>query len=305
MKKNIILLLSFLLVTFISGYGQIKRTVTTKKRGEIQKDLTVSFKERWAFRTNAVDWFLLTPNIAFEFDLSDSIYNRWTVGGGVKFNDFFNKTDFSSRLVYNVMDFRLEGRRYFKSTHTWAGRYRLNRDGSTKAWWRTYYVGPYIGYEKYSIKLFQNGYVGNMISGGVTAGFNIPLYQCRNSGAIDLDFGLSIGAALVDYEKWKEQPLGGYAIVSTEKRFLPYPILNDIRVAFVYRFKSVRNKYKEFDQEKIKNKQTQRMLQQRAYEDKRQKDSLRNDSILTSKLKLKKLKKDKKRVKNDSIALYK
>ena len=302
MKKNIILLLSFLLVVFISGYGQIKRTVTTKKRGEIQKDLTVSFKERWAFRTNAVDWVLLTPNIAIEFDLSDSIYSRWTLGGEFRLNNFFNKTDFSSRLVYNVMDFRLEGRRYFKSTHTWAGRYRLNKNGSTKAWWRTYYVGPYISYEKYSIKLFQSGYAGNMMSGGVAAGFNIPLYQCRNAGAIDLDFGLSIGAALVDYETWKEQPSGEYAIASTEKRFLPYPVLNNIRVAFVYRFKSIRNKYKEFDHEKIKHKQTQRMLQQRAYEDKRQRDSLRNDSILASKLKLKKLKKENKRAKSDSIA---
>ena len=46
------------------------------------QDTIVDFKDRWSFRTNAVDWLLTVPNVAVEFDVSNSVYNKWTLGAG-------------------------------------------------------------------------------------------------------------------------------------------------------------------------------------------------------------------------------
>ena len=40
------------------------------KRQTINPDSVLTLKNRWAFRTNAIDWIAMLPNVAVEFDLS-------------------------------------------------------------------------------------------------------------------------------------------------------------------------------------------------------------------------------------------
>ena len=60
--------------------------ISTHVYAQAEKDntTTIPAKERWAFETNAVDWLLLTPNVGVEFDLSNSIKNRWVIGAKIK-----------------------------------------------------------------------------------------------------------------------------------------------------------------------------------------------------------------------------
>lgn len=97
----------------------------------------ISFAERWAFKTNAVDWVLTTPNIGVEFDLSDKVYNKWTLGAQVKWNGGSNQ-DFDATLDYKMLDGRLELRRYWRTG--------LKGGSDSKRlpkFWRAYYWGIY------------------------------------------------------------------------------------------------------------------------------------------------------------------
>ena len=41
-----------------------------------------------------------------------------------------------------------------------------------------------------------------MFHAGLTGGWQLPVYKCKQ-GAIDLDLGLSVGAAYAEYDKYK------------------------------------------------------------------------------------------------------
>lgn len=46
-----------------------------RKKAVENKDSIMPFKSRWAFKTNAVEWLVLLPNVTAEFDLFGSPYN--------------------------------------------------------------------------------------------------------------------------------------------------------------------------------------------------------------------------------------
>lgn len=268
MKKSWLILFCF--ISLNSGI-KAQETYTTKKL-KSEKETKISFSDRWSIRTNAIDWVTTVPNVAVEFDVSNSVYNRWALGAGFKFNYIPRSTDFSSRFTYKIGDARLEARRYFRSYQMFP--YRSgNTRRSNKGWWRAYYVGPYVSYTRYAVQLADPTYKGKALSVGLTGGYNIPLYETRYGGSVDLDLGLSVGALYLDHLKKKD------GVYEVESRVLPYPMLTDLRVGFVYRWRSVRKKYVSLNEEKILQRHTERMMKEKQRLEKKYQDSLRLDSV--------------------------
>ena len=62
-------------------------------------------------------------------------------------------------------------------------------------------IGFYAGYSKFA-GAWSKGIAGDMFHAGLTGGWQLPVYKCKQ-GAIDLDLGLSVGAAYAEYDKYK------------------------------------------------------------------------------------------------------
>lgn len=270
MKKQWLLLFCVILFN-ISFDAKAQESYISYKKKSI-KEKTLPFSDRWSIRTNAVDWITTVPNIAVEFDVSDSVYNRWALGAGFKFNYVPQKTDFSARFTYKIAEARLEARKYFRAYQMFPYRSKSQKQGN-KGWWRAYYVGPYVSYTYYAMQFADPTYKGKSVSAGITGGYNVPLYETRNGGAIDLDIGLSIGVLYVDHLKMKD------GVSENIARILPYPMLTDLRLGFVYRWRSVRKKYVELNEEKILQRHTERMMKEKLRLDRKYQDSLRQDSV--------------------------
>lgn len=276
MGKFLFILFCFV---FFNFYIVAQNTYTTRKVRSV-KEKTIRFPERWSIRTNSVDWITTVPNIAVEFDVSDSVYNRWSLGLAFKYNYLPFTTDFASRFTYKVADARLEARRYFRSYQIFPYRVR-EKSSDNKGWWRAYYVGPYVSLTRYAFQLTGPGYKGKALSVGITGGYNIPLYETRHGGSIDLDLGLSVGALYLDYLK-----KGSDEYYVSSSHFLPYPMLTDLRVGLVYRWRSVRRKYVVLNEEKILQRHTEYMMREKLRMEKKYQDSLRRDSVLRMKSQL-------------------
>lgn len=110
--------------------------------------------------------------------------------------------------------------------------------------YRAYYGGLYAGYEKYTYSLGRGGIQGDSYNFGVSGGYSIPLYFFRKGHSLDLDLGLALGMKMMEYDKFDyEEETGCYAYTETKGRhFLPYPVLQDIRIGFVFRFRSIKDR---------------------------------------------------------------
>lgn len=271
---------------------------------------TVPFKDMWSIRTNALEWLLTIPNIGVEFDLSNSIYNRNTIGVNLRYN--WNTThNYTTPMVFNVFEVRPEYRRYWRINdklsfgnwfnETFSPRDKSSSDGSSRKknnfWnktWRAYYIGGYANAGTYSFKLGKEGHQGQMYGAGLIAGYVLPLYQYDKS-AIDIEFGVALGFAATSYKAFGHNANGDYyyEIPSKSREFhvVPYPVVSELKVAFVYRMKSIDDKYKREDQQKIFD--AQRREQDR---------TARMDSVKTARDAQKKLKEEQKTARQDSLA---
>lgn len=264
----------FVLFCFIFLYSDAEeKGVYSMQKARNSKEKTLAFAERWSIRTNTIDWITTVPNVAVEFDVSDSVYNRWSLGAGFKFNYIPFSTDFSSRFTYKMADVRLEARRYFRSYQMFPSR-SGGKSRTNKGWWRAYYVGPYLSYSRYAFQFSGPAHKGKALSVGVTGGYNIPLYETRHGGSVDLDLGLSVGALYLD--RLKKEADDRFV---SDSRFLPYPMLTDLRVGLVYRWRSVRRKYVVLNEEKILQRHTERLMREKQRMEEKYQDSLRRDSV--------------------------
>lgn len=113
----------------------------------------------------------------------------------------------------------------------------------------------------YSVKLGKEGRQGQLYGIGVTFGYGIPLYQYEK-GAVDLDLGMSVGLALTKYDAFAHNPDGDYYTVLPESskglHIVPFPVISELKVAFVFRKRSIDDKYKRVDQEKLREKMDRR-----------------------------------------------
>lgn len=191
---------------------------------------TLSVKERLTLRTNLMDWALLTPNAAFEFDLRGVNWNRWTIGLGVRGNWQTHHT-YKPGIVYNLNEVRLDIRNY------WRPRQRT-----------TFYRGAFASYDDYSIKLGTKGYQGDAYMAGLSCGFLHPLFVFPSGRSVDFDFGISLAAAYtknVTYIHDREDncyPVTG----SSSWHWVKHPVIADISIGLVYRLGRVQTgqKYK-------------------------------------------------------------
>lgn len=225
-------------------------------------------KERFAFKTNAVDWLLMTPNMGIEFDLSPKASNKYTLSVSGKYN-WNTSSTYTPYMVYNISEIRVEARRYYRTKQIQmssakdasqsifsrtaekglTGIQRLLAIKSKKfpKFWRTYYAGIFADNLKYTYKLGRYGYQGKGFGAGVSGGVGMPLYSLPNGSAIDLEIGASLGMARISYDKFiRNSELDAYEVVDHKDDHWTWlaPGVSELRVAFVYRFASISKKYK-------------------------------------------------------------
>ena len=225
---------------------------------EDAKAETISFKERWGIKTNAVDWLLTIPNIGVEFDLGNTIRNKHTVSANLKWN-WNTSQKYKPSIVFNLFDARVEWRQYFRtrprytSTTLKDGFIKYLNDNifttkrKTPRDWRAYYWGVYAHASSYNFKLGKQGTQGNAYGAGISLGYTAPLYGYRNN-YVDLELGGSIGMVYTNYDVYEHDAESDcYPRIANkckEGHIMPFPLITDLRVAFVYRFVSVKDKYK-------------------------------------------------------------
>lgn len=224
-----------LFLTMSSGHAGAQETIE-------KKDYSVRGIERWAFRTNALEWLLTVPNFGIEYDLSSSPYNRTSVGISAYYNWNTHHTDLPYN-VFNVFMVKPEVRYYWRAHNRKSG---IRPHGAS-------YVGIYAESGSYSLKLSEYGHQGFMAGAGVTLGHSIPLYEYRK-GALDVEFGFSLGMKMVsDGAYTLDEDANAYISVpekSLGTRLLPYPVVSELSITFVWRKKSISKKYIQVNQER-------------------------------------------------------
>lgn len=113
--------------------------------------------------------------------------------------------------------------------------------------WRSYYFGGYITGGSFSYMFSRYGHQGKFYSAGATFGYSIPMYTYKNH-FLDMEFGGRAGFALSNSVQYQYDDEGRcYSVMprqSKDMHFVPYPVLTDLHCSVVYRFLSVKNKYK-------------------------------------------------------------
>ena len=125
-----------------------------------------------SLRANLLRWATLTPDLGLEWRICPS----W----GIAVNGSWTSWSWSDK-----------DRRYALWEVTPEVRYYM---GEKKAW----YLGAMFKTGQFNYKLSETGKQGDLMGGGITAG-----YQLQLSKALDLDFNLGLGYLNVDFEKYE------------------------------------------------------------------------------------------------------
>ena len=125
-----------------------------------------------SLRANLLRWATLTPDLGVEWRICPS----W----GIAVNGSWTSWSWSDK-----------DRRYALWEVTPEVRYYM---GEKKAW----YLGAMFKTGQFNYKLSETGKQGDLMGGGITAG-----YQLQLSKALDLDFNLGLGYLNVDFEKYE------------------------------------------------------------------------------------------------------
>lgn len=237
---------------------------TIDKRTKLVPD-TLALADRFSVRTNTVDWLLLTPNIGVEYELRGVEWNHWAIGMNFRYNWQTNHT-YQPAQVYNIAEAKADVRYYWRTRSYYSKSERQLYSANTKkrnifkrltSTLRdsvlhpnaTYYRGAFLAYSKYSFLLFGNkGYQGNAITAGLTIGMIKPLYQFAGGNSIDLDMGLNLGVCFTENDEYfHDRESDCYPLVKhNDWSVVPFPVLNEARIAFVYRMgtRSMMHKYR-------------------------------------------------------------
>ena len=125
-----------------------------------------------SLRANLLRWATLTPDLGLEWRICPS----W----GIAVNGSWTSWSWSDK-----------DRRYALCEVAPEVRYYM---GEKKAW----YLGAMFKAGQFNYKLSETGKQGDLMGGGITAG-----YQLRLNKALDLDFNLGLGYLSADYEKYE------------------------------------------------------------------------------------------------------
>lgn len=125
-----------------------------------------------SLRANLLRWATLTPDLGLEWRICPS----W----GIAVNGSWTSWSWSDKdRRYALWEVAPEVRYYM---------------GEKKAW----YLGAMFKAGQFNYKLSETGKQGDLMGGGITAG-----YQLRLNKALDLDFNLGLGYLNVDFEKYE------------------------------------------------------------------------------------------------------
>lgn len=231
---------------------------------------SVPFYRQFSFHTNVIDWGLAIPNVGVEWDFSGKPTSHYSLGVHVKYRPKM-WADINPRIVLNVLQVRGEIRKYWR-TFVYEDYDELKRDTTTNFLnsfirnlrykrlsgarryrarnWRAYYWGLYGSAEKYTYNFDSHGRMGSGFSVGLTAGYTFPLYPMKNGASIDLDLGLSVGARMVRYDRFTyDEETHTYLFKDFHDwELVKRPVLEDAHVSLVYRFNSIDNKVRGYDQ---------------------------------------------------------
>ena len=115
--------------------------------------------------------------------------------------------------------------------------------------WRAYYLGLWAGIDNWSISLTGNGKQGKGVGAGVVAGYTLPLLPQKypKEGSLDLDLGLAVGWKAVKYDAYVYDGISHNYIndISNSQdswKIVPYPVIQDVHVSLVWRFRGIKNK---------------------------------------------------------------
>ena len=126
----------------------------------------------FSLRANLLRWATLTPALGLEWRICPS----W----GIAVNGSWTSWSWSDKdRRYALWEVAPEVRYYM---------------GEKKAW----YLGAMFKAGQFNYKLSETGKQGELMGGGITAG-----YQLRLNKALDLDFNLGLGYLNADYEKYE------------------------------------------------------------------------------------------------------
>lgn len=272
----------------------------------------VPFKDRIAIRTNVVDWALTVPNIAFDYDIVSTPYDKKSIGLGLRYNwnashHRLNGDDWLSRapgMVFNLFDARVDYRFYWRQQPfdnrsdaygDWEREWIDNAKGFGKLRARancfraaenpkthlSFFVGPYLSASTFSFKLNADaiGRQGFAVGAGLTGGVALPLYGYQNGSALDLEFGGSLGLHFssfdfygLDIENEEFQSAVNKNGKGHRNMFIPFP--SELRVSLVYRFRSISKQHTEINYALIDRRYVARLM-----EGDQDKISAYNDSI--------------------------
>ena len=125
-----------------------------------------------SLRANLLRWATLTPDLGLEWRICPSC--------GIAVNGSWTSWTWSDKdRRYALWEVAPEVRYYM---------------GEKKAW----YLGAMFKAGQFNYKLSETGKQGDLMGGGITAG-----YQLRLNKALDLDFNLGLGYLNVDFEKYE------------------------------------------------------------------------------------------------------
>ena len=144
----------------------------TATQQNILTDPATAENYHFAIRTNLLRIVTLTPDLGVEWRISPS----WGIAVNGSWTSWSWKDKDRRYALWEVMP---EVRYYI---------------GEKKAW----YVGAMFKTGEFNYKLSETGKQGDLVGGGITAG-----YQLRLNKALDLDFNLGLGYLNADYEKYE------------------------------------------------------------------------------------------------------
>ena len=175
-KITILTLFLWLMTVTFPVIAQQKADTTYTFRSVPQKDM---FYVPWigndteiSLRANLLRWATLTPDLGVEWRICPS----W----GIAVNGSWTSWTWSDKdRRYALWEVAPEIRYYM---------------GEKKAW----YLGAMFKAGQFNYKLSETGKQGDLMGGGITAG-----YQLRLNKALALDFNLGLGYLNADFEKYE------------------------------------------------------------------------------------------------------
>lgn len=115
--------------------------------------------------------------------------------------------------------------------------------------WRAYYLGLWSAIDDWDISLTGKGKAGYGFGLGVVAGYTLPLLPQKypKEGSLDLDLGLAVGWKAVKYDAYVYDGISHNYIndISNSQdswKIVPYPVIQDVHVSLVWRFRGIKNK---------------------------------------------------------------